>query len=54
MEIKCIRCGKKIQEQKHLIQVVEYLGQSEPRHPICEGCYAAFWGWLKEIPHNED
>ena len=54
MEYKCVRCRKKISELKHLIQVVEYLGRSEPRQPICNECFDAFQGWLKEIPNNAD
>lgn len=54
MDVKCVRCGKKIPELKHLIQVIEYLGKSEPRQPICDECFDAFQGWLKEILHNAD
>lgn len=54
MDVKCVRCGKKIPELKHLIHIIEYLGKSEPRQPICDECFGAFQGWLKEIPHNAD
>lgn len=54
MDIKCVRCGQKITELKHLIQMIEYLGKSKPRQPICEVCYGSFQGWLNDLPHNNE
>lgn len=44
--IKCARCGAVILEKHHLIQHMEYMGQSSPRLDICDTCNESFKYWL--------
>lgn len=49
MEVKCIRCGKKIQERHFLIQTIIYLGSSSKRMDLCPECFDDFRNWLEEM-----
>lgn len=49
MDIKCVRCGKKIPEKHYLIQSIIYLGKSSKRLNICKECYDSFIDWLEEF-----
>ena len=46
MNRKCLKCGKKIEDIKYLLQAIVYLGKSGERLPICPDCYAQFIEWV--------
>lgn len=46
MEVKCTKCGKKLEETKYLIQVSIYVGDTSKRLPICDKCYSEFTTWF--------
>lgn len=48
MEIKCARCGKKLNEKHYLIQTIVYLGNQSPRRDICSECYNAFIDFMED------
>ena len=54
MEIKCIRCKKKLNERHYLIQTIVYLGTSSKRMDLCPECFDDFRDWLEEMESNEE
>ena len=54
MEIKCARCGQKLNEKKYLIQTIIYLGSNSPRMNLCKDCYDAFRDFMDECGANDD
>lgn len=54
MEIKCVRCKKKLQERRYLIQTIVYLGTSSKRMDLCPEYYDEFRDWLEEMDGNEE
>lgn len=53
MKIKCARCGKEINEKKHLLQLFTYLGDCSKRMDICSDCFAKLNSWLNEFKKGE-
>lgn len=54
LEIKCIRCKKKLNERRYLIQTIVYLGTSSKRMDLCSECYDEFRDWLEEMDGSEN
>lgn len=48
MEIKCARCGKKLEKKHYMLQVAEYLGELQPRVDICDDCFKSYTIWMFE------
>lgn len=46
MEIKCVRCGKKLEKKHYMLQVAEYLGELQPRVDICDDCFKSYTNWI--------
>ena len=46
MEIKCTRCGKKLEKKHYMLQVVEYCGEWQPRVDICDDCFKSYTTWM--------
>ncbi len=46
MDIKCVRCKKKIEQRHYMIQIIEYLGGWNPREDICDDCYRSFINFM--------
>lgn len=54
LEIKCVRCKKKLNERRYLIQTIVYLGTSSKRMDLCPECFDDFRDWLEEMEGNEE
>lgn len=42
MIAKCVRCGKQLHSEHIMLQVIEYLGRTGPRVPICDACHREY------------
>ena len=54
MELKCVRCGKKLYEKKYMIQAITYLGSMGKRMDICKNCFDDFRDWLENYEEENN
>ena len=54
LEIRCIRCKKRLPEKHMMFQTITYLGKMSKRYDICNECYDALRDFMEEIDDMEE